>query len=30
MINKNKKQEEDVTLSSEEKDSIFELIKEVS
>ena len=30
MMNKNKKQEEDVTLSSEEKDSIFELIKEVS
>jgi len=30
MINKNRKQEEDTTLSSEEKDSIFELIKEVS
>ena len=30
MINKSKKQEEGTTLSSEEKDSIFELIKEVS
>ena len=30
MIDKNKKEEEDTTLSSEEKDSIFELIKEVS
>ena len=30
MMNKNKKEEEDTTLSSEEKDSIFELIKEVS
>ena len=30
MINKNKKQEEDTTLSGEEKESIFELIKEVS
>ena len=30
MIDKNKKEEEDTTLSSEEKDSIFELIKVVS
>ena len=30
MKDKNKKEEEDTTLSSEEKDSIFELIKEVS
>ena len=30
MIDKNKKEEENTTLSSEEKDSIFELIKEVS
>jgi|TARA_Y100000034_G_scaffold63668_1_gene76980 hypothetical protein len=30
MLDKNKKEEEDTTLSSEEKDSIFELIKEVS